>query len=284
MDNYFSKIKEKEFEEHIAPVLLAEDTAAIAEKFLALECSKNKKLFKNLETPQKECILNLCKKQDFVAIKPRVFGATTLLACYLAGRLMANSSKENYNSLVILPNGCMADELWKKLRCIMELYSVIYHVCYSHHMIVKGRSVKILSSKSDSLYTNLCSVLYDEIIFDEAVFIEKDIIDAVCLSTKDTRKVFITTPSEKGNDFSKYVSENHIYQNIRWYELERYQEFGLFFYKTEKMEKPTKEQIEAKLKDGWQVCSKRYDEMKKLLGDKAITELNDYTYGRKEKN
>ena len=284
MDDYFYKIKEKEFEEHIAPVLLAEDVAAIAEKFIVSECSKKGNLFKSLETPQKEYILNLCKKQDFVAIKPRIFGATTLLACYLAGRLMANSSKENYKSLVILPNISMADELWKKLRTIMTLYGVIYDVCYSHHMIVKDRSVKILSSKSDNLYTNLCSVMYDEIIFDEAAFIEKDIIDAVCLTTPDTRRVFITTPSDKGVDFSKYVSENHIYQNIRWYELERYQEFGLFFYKTEKMKKPTKEQIEAKLKDGWQICSKRYDEMKKLLGDKAIIELNDFIYGRKEKN
>ncbi len=295
MDKYFDKLKDENYRKYIAPIMFADKTLKIAETFLRNNYRWNKKEFYSFYDYQKEFLLNLSSDKDFVVRKPRCCGATVLLAAHIANKIISrefcitDSGEGCLNIMMVFPNGAMIESFIKILKSCLELSSYRSSIKrFDHKMFIDtGENIRIkFTSGLHDFSSQMCSYDIDEFYFEEYAFIDRNIIEEMCSMRPEARKVFITTPGTtlKGIDVKNIVSNDHIFQNICWYEVPRYKESGIWAYKTEKLTNPTKKEIEEKIKDGWEITSPEFQKFKEILGASFINELNDYTYGRKEKN
>lgn len=294
MDKYFDKLKDENYRKYIAPVLFADKTLKIAEAFLSDNCKYQKQKFTGLYEYQKEFLLNLSSDKDFVVRKPRCCGATVLLAAHIANKIISrdygitDSGEECLNIMMVFPNHQTIAAFINILKQCLYLsdYNGSVKRFDQKEFVDMARNIHIkFASALSDIYSKLCCFRVDEFYFDEYAFMDKKLVEETCMLLPKARKVFITTPDKTLSvDVKNIVSNDHIFQNICWYEVPRYKESGIWAYKTEKLTNPTKKEIEERIKDGWEITSPEFQKFKGILGASFINELNDYTYGRKEKN
>lgn len=294
MDKYFQKVKDENYKKYILPLEQADEAMKIAEAIFRSDCVLRKEMYYGVQEYQKEFLLNLATDKDFLALKPRQCGVTDLLAAHIAAKIIRHDcgitySNDKLNILMVFANAQLVDEFVKKLKQCLSVANYTSkvkrfdHRCYldkAQHTCVKFCSANSLLSIDIKDYS------VDEMYFDEYAFMKKEIIEELCLVNSKAKKVFITTPQAITTCFTvmDYLSNDHNYQDIKWFETLKYRGGGLFAYKSERIDNLKKDEIEQLVKDGWKITSPTYAKYKEMLGESFINELNDYTYGRKEKN
>jgi hypothetical protein len=288
MDKYFDKLREENYNKYVAPFDFAENTLRIADAFMKENCERAKQKYTGLYDYQKDFILNLAKHEDFVAFKPRCCGATYLLASHIANKIISNEySDDTLNIFMVFANAALADEFSKKLKqCLYVANYKGYHKRFSNSCYETNNiCIKFHSAKDQYSLCATRSFPAQEVYFDEYAFMNKDFVKEICMVYDKAKKTFITTPDTICDiNPANYVTKEHSFQNIRWYDVPRYTVGGLWAYKTKRVENQIKENIENLIKDGWTITSPAYNEFKKMLGKNFFNELNDIKYGREEKN